>query len=89
MTERRAFDAAITEARVPQGVRLDPVGRREVTGLLHELSGRNKTILISSHILYEVEQMTRNILLIRSAVPGPDGGLVLVRSSVKAKKAKS
>jgi len=26
----------------------------------------------------------RNILLIRGAVPGPDGGLVLVRSSVKA-----
>ena len=30
-----------------------------------------------------------NVMLIRGAVPGPDGGLVLVRSSVKAKKAKS
>jgi len=28
----------------------------------------------------------RNILLIRGAVPGPDGGLVLVRSSVRTKK---
>ena len=30
----------------------------------------------------------RNLLLIRGSVPGPDGGVVLVRSSVKARSAK-
>lgn len=31
---------------------------------------------------------SRHLLLIRGAVPGPDGGLVLVRSSVKAREAR-
>jgi large subunit ribosomal protein L3 len=30
----------------------------------------------------------RNLLLLRGAVPGPDGCMVLVRSSVKAKGSK-
>ena len=42
---------------------LDPMGRREVTTLLHELAERGKCVVVSSHILYEVEQMTRNILI--------------------------
>ncbi len=43
---------------------LDPVGRRELMDLLGELADRGKTIVVSSHILFEVEQMTRNILLL-------------------------
>lgn len=43
---------------------LDPIGRRELMDLLHALSEEGKTILVSSHILFEVEQMTRNILLL-------------------------
>lgn len=43
---------------------LDPVGRREFMDLLGELADRGKTIVVSSHILFEVEQMTRNILLL-------------------------
>jgi len=43
---------------------LDPVGRREFMDLLSELADRGKTIVVSSHILFEVEQMTRNILLL-------------------------
>lgn len=43
---------------------LDPVGRRELMDLLGELAERGKTIMVSSHILFEVEQMTRNILLL-------------------------
>ena len=41
---------------------LDPVGRREFLGLLADLAARGKAILVSSHILFEVEQMTRSIL---------------------------
>jgi len=43
---------------------LDPVGRREVTDLMRRLGESGKCVLVSSHILHEVEQMTRSILLI-------------------------
>lgn len=43
---------------------LDPVGRRELMDLLKVLADDGKTILVSSHILFEVEQMTRSILLL-------------------------
>lgn len=43
---------------------LDPVGRRELMDLLGELADRGRAIVVSSHILFEVEQMTRNILLL-------------------------
>ncbi|HLP00252.1 MAG TPA: ABC transporter ATP-binding protein [Fimbriimonas sp.] len=43
---------------------LDPVGRHEFLAVLGHLAERGKTILVSSHILYEVEQMTRSILLL-------------------------
>jgi ABC-2 type transport system ATP-binding protein len=43
---------------------LDPVGRREFMGMLESLANQGKAIVVSSHILYEVEQLTRNILLL-------------------------
>jgi ABC-2 type transport system ATP-binding protein len=43
---------------------LDPVGRREFMGYLGEFSAQGKTIIVSSHILFEVEQMTRSIMLL-------------------------
>jgi ABC-2 type transport system ATP-binding protein len=43
---------------------LDPPGRHDMSGLLRQLGDEGRCILVSSHILYEVEQLTRNILLI-------------------------
>lgn len=43
---------------------LDPVGRREFMDVLAGLAQQGKGILVSSHILFEVEQMTRSILLL-------------------------
>jgi ABC-2 type transport system ATP-binding protein len=43
---------------------LDPVGRRELQEMLKGLAAEGKTIVISSHILHEVEQMTRHIVLL-------------------------
>jgi ABC-2 type transport system ATP-binding protein len=43
---------------------LDPVGRRELQDMLKELAAEGKIIVISSHILHEVEQMTRHIVLL-------------------------
>ena len=43
---------------------LDPPGRHEMSTLLRQLGSEERCILVSSHILYEVEQLTHNILLI-------------------------
>jgi ABC-2 type transport system ATP-binding protein len=43
---------------------LDPVGRHEYMSLLARLSAQNRAIIVSSHILFEVEQMTQSILLL-------------------------
>ena len=43
---------------------MDPVGRLHTIGLVRELGRSGKTVLVSSHILHEVEAMTRSVLLI-------------------------
>ncbi|HEY3281871.1 MAG TPA: ABC transporter ATP-binding protein [Armatimonadota bacterium] len=43
---------------------LDPQGRHEISTLIRALADEGKCVLISSHILYEVEQLTHNILLL-------------------------
>jgi len=55
---------------------LDPPGRREVTNLMMELAEAGVCVLISSHILYEVEQLTHSILLMQR-------GRVLARGSLE------
>ncbi len=42
---------------------LDPIGRFEMTSLLHEWAGRNKSIILASHILHEVEAINPRFLL--------------------------
>lgn len=43
---------------------LDPLGRRDVLQLLKELAEEGKTVLVSSHVLYEVESLDPKVLLI-------------------------
>lgn len=43
---------------------LDPVGRHEFMDVLQRLAAEGKGILVSSHILFEVERMTSSILLL-------------------------
>lgn len=45
---------------------MDPVSRHESMELIRELGAEGKTVLVSSHILHEVEQMTSTILLIQN-----------------------
>lgn len=45
---------------------MDPVSRHESMTLIRELGEEGKTVLVSSHILHEVEQMTSTILLIQN-----------------------
>lgn len=43
---------------------LDPTGRRQVLSLLNQLADTGMSIIVSSHILYEIEALTETILLI-------------------------
>ena len=61
---------------------LDPVGRREISNLLHELALQGKCVVVSSHILYEVEQMTKNILLIHRGRLRAQGDVHTIRSLI-------
>ncbi|MBS1721152.1 MAG: ABC transporter ATP-binding protein [Armatimonadetes bacterium] len=59
---------------------LDPVGRHEYLTLLHQLSEQGKAILVSSHILYEVEQMTKSLILLHRGRLLATGDLRVIRS---------
>ncbi len=43
---------------------LDPIGRRHIMNLLSKLSQQGISMIVSSHILYEIEAVTETILLI-------------------------
>ena len=43
---------------------LDPVGRREFCELFKELARHGKTLLVSSHVLEEIEQITDSVILV-------------------------
>ncbi len=45
---------------------MDPIGRRKSIRLIREWARAGKSIIVSSHILHEIEAMTANILLINN-----------------------
>ena len=45
---------------------MDPIGRRSTIRLVKELGTNGTSVIVSSHILYEIEAMTNNILLINN-----------------------
>ncbi len=61
---------------------LDPVGRRDYIALLHTLAENGKTIMVSSHILFEVEQMTSSILLLHRGRLLATGDLRVIRELI-------
>lgn len=58
---------------------LDPVGRREFIDVLKALAAVGRTIIVSSHILFEVEQMTHSILLLNRGRLLATGDLSAIR----------
>jgi ABC-2 type transport system ATP-binding protein len=61
---------------------LDPLGRREFIDLLAELAEEGRAIIVSSHILYEVEQMTKSILLLHRGRLLATGDLRVIRGLI-------
>jgi ABC-2 type transport system ATP-binding protein len=45
---------------------MDPLGRRRAIRMIREWARQGRSILVSSHILHEIESMTSNILLINN-----------------------
>jgi len=61
---------------------LDPVGRRDYMDMLGRLAGEGRAILVSSHILFEVEQMTRSLLLLHRGRLLATGDLRVIRDLI-------
>ncbi|HWD37265.1 MAG TPA: ABC transporter ATP-binding protein [Fimbriimonas sp.] len=61
---------------------LDPVGRREFMDVLKTFASMGKTIIVSSHILFEVEQMTRSIILLHRGRLLATGDLSVIREVI-------
>ncbi len=59
---------------------IDPAGRREVSLLLARLAAEGRTVVFSSHILAEVEQLAERILVLSRGRLVADGALAEVRS---------
>jgi ABC-2 type transport system ATP-binding protein len=60
----------------------DPVGRHKMIDLVQELGDAGKTIIVSSHVLHEVEQMTRDILLINKGRVLAEGNIYKIRELI-------
>jgi ABC-2 type transport system ATP-binding protein len=58
---------------------IDPGGRREINELLFRLAAQGKTILVSSHILVEIEQLAGSILMMSRGRIIARGSLAEVR----------
>jgi ABC-2 type transport system ATP-binding protein len=61
---------------------LDPVARRQVTDLLRNFADQGKCVVISSHILHEVEQLTRSIMLIHRSRLLAQGDIYQIRGLI-------
>jgi ABC-2 type transport system ATP-binding protein len=62
---------------------IDPGGRREINHLLMRLAERGKTIVISSHILVEVEGLADTILMISAGRIVASGTLADIRTLIE------
>jgi len=45
---------------------MDPMSRRRVSDIIRRLAAEGRTILVSSHVLHEVESLTQRVLLIHN-----------------------
>ncbi len=61
---------------------MDPVSRHQTIQLIQELGQAGKTVLVSSHILPEVEEMTRNVVLIHRGKVLAEGDVAEIRDLI-------
>ncbi len=61
---------------------MDPMGRRKTMRMIREWAKQGKSILVSSHILHEIESMTSNILLINNGRILAEGNVHQIRDLI-------
>jgi len=64
---------------------LDPGGIRDMRSLIGDLAGRGMTILLSSHLLAEVEELCSRVAIIRSGAIVYEGPLAELRERATAR----
>jgi ABC-2 type transport system ATP-binding protein len=61
---------------------MDPIGRRKTIRLIREWGRSGRSIVVSSHILHEIESMTSNILLINNGRILAEGDVHQIRELI-------
>jgi len=61
---------------------MDPVGRHETIRLVRQWGKEGKCVIVSSHILHEIEAMTRNILLMHNGQVLAEGDVHQIRNLI-------
>jgi ABC-2 type transport system ATP-binding protein len=61
---------------------MDPIGRRKTIRLIKEWARSGKSVIVSSHILHEIESMTSNILLINNGRILAEGNVYRIRELI-------
>jgi ABC-2 type transport system ATP-binding protein len=61
---------------------MDPLARRKTMKMIREWARQGKSVLVSSHILHEVESMTSNILLINNGRILAEGNVHQIRDLI-------
>ncbi len=61
---------------------MDPLGRNETVELIHRYGDAGKTVLVSSHILHEVQEMTNQILVLNHGLLLAEGDVHEIRELI-------
>jgi ABC-2 type transport system ATP-binding protein len=60
----------------------DPVARRQLMDIIQSLAGEGKSVLLSSHVLYEVQGLTQQIVLMNRGRLVAEGNLRQIRDLI-------
>jgi len=61
---------------------VDPVARIEIVARIRDLAARGKTVCVSSHVLYEIEALTREIVVIYRGQVLAEGNVYEIRKLI-------
>lgn len=64
---------------------VDPVGRATLSALLRRLSAAGRHLIVSSHVLYEVERLTERIVMIANGQAIAQGDLHRIRDLIDSR----
>jgi ABC-2 type transport system ATP-binding protein len=60
----------------------DPVARRDLMDIIQKLGGEGKSVLVSSHVLHEVQSLTPNIVLLNRGRLVAEGQIRAIRDLI-------